>query len=51
MSYTAMQSFRKIAYSIPPQVPIVLETVIPEDQIYEQLKLVPAVFTNSGMAG
>ncbi len=42
ISYTAMRSFRKVAGLIPPQVPIILETVIPEDQIERQLALAEA---------
>ncbi len=44
ISYTAMQAFRKVADLIPPHVPIVLETVIPETQIATQLELAAAVF-------
>lgn len=49
ISFTAMQSFRSVAELVPPQVPIVLETVVPEDQIVEQLQLAKAVFINSGV--
>jgi hypothetical protein len=51
MSYTAMQSFRKVGHLIPPEVPIVLETVIPEEQMYEQIQLAAAVFAKSEKAG
>jgi hypothetical protein len=44
ISFTAMRSFRKVADLISPDVPIILETVIPEDQILEQLQLAAAVF-------
>ncbi|MCI0723828.1 MAG: hypothetical protein L0338_33450 [Acidobacteria bacterium] len=44
ISFTAMQSFHKVADLIPPGIPIILETVIPEDQILEQLQLAAAVF-------
>jgi hypothetical protein len=49
ISYTAMQSFRKIADLVPSHVPIILETVIPETQIAEQLELAAAVFSNSSI--
>jgi hypothetical protein len=44
MSFTAVQSFRKVSDLIPKGTPIILETVIPEDQIIEQLGLAAAVF-------
>jgi hypothetical protein len=48
ISFTAVQAFRKVADLIPPGTPIILETVIPEDQIVEQLQLAASVFQRSG---
>jgi hypothetical protein len=48
MSFTALRAFQKVADLIPPGIPIILETVIPEDQIVEQLHLAAAVFRMSG---
>ena len=48
ISFTAVQSFRKVADLIPAGTPIILETVIPEDQIVEQLRLAAAVFLRAG---
>lgn len=42
ISFTALQAFRKVAHLIPQDVPIILETVISEQQIDEQLKLAQA---------
>jgi hypothetical protein len=39
MSVTAIVAFRKVAHLIPPDVPIILETVIPEKMIDSQLAL------------
>jgi hypothetical protein len=47
ISYTAMRSFQKVADLIPCETPIILETVIPEDQMSEQLQLATAVFQGS----
>lgn len=47
LSYTAIQSFRRVADLIPPNVPIVLETPVAEDHMDEQLQLAAAVFTPS----
>jgi hypothetical protein len=44
ISFTAARSFHKVADLIPTGIPIILETVIPEDQILEQLRLAAAVF-------
>lgn len=45
ISFTAVNSFRKVAHLIPPDTPIILETVIEEDQIDSQLALADAALT------
>jgi hypothetical protein len=44
VSFTAARSFHKVAHLIPNGIPIILETVIPEDQIVEQLRLAAGMF-------
>jgi hypothetical protein len=45
ISYTALRAFRKVAHLVPDHVPIVLETVIPEQQIEAQLALAASALT------
>jgi hydrogenase maturation factor len=44
ISFSAMQAFRRVADLIPEEIPIILESVIPEEQIREQIQLAEAVF-------
>jgi hypothetical protein len=44
ISFTAFHSFRKVAHLVPPEVPLILETIIAEDQIEAQMRLAEAVF-------
>jgi hypothetical protein len=39
MSVTAINAFRKVAHLIPPETPIILETVIPESMVEAQIAL------------
>jgi hypothetical protein len=39
ISFTALNSFRKVAHLIPPDVPVILETPVVPDQIETQLHL------------
>ena len=39
ISFTALNSFRKIAHLIPPATPIVLETIVAEEEIWPQVAL------------
>jgi hypothetical protein len=39
MSVTAIHAFRKVAHLIPPNTPVVLETVIPEELVDAQMAL------------
>jgi hypothetical protein len=45
ISFTAQTAFRRVAHLIPPQVPLILEMVIPEDQIDSQLALAAEALT------
>jgi hypothetical protein len=47
ISFTALNGFRKVAPLIPPGVPIILETVIPEDRMDSQLALAKAALVPS----
>jgi hypothetical protein len=46
ISFTAQTAFRRVAHLIPPQVPLILEMVIPEDQIETQMALAAEALTD-----
>ena len=48
MSQAAIGAFRKVAQLIPPTVPIILETAVPDRMMEEQLALAKTVFVNAG---
>ncbi|MCI0335170.1 MAG: hypothetical protein L0228_18330 [Planctomycetes bacterium] len=50
MSFTALAAFRKVADLVPADVPIILETVIPESQIEQQIRLAESVFERQALA-
>lgn len=47
MSMTAISAFRKIAHLIPPDVPIVLESVVSPDQIDREVKIAGFVLSRA----
>jgi hypothetical protein len=50
MSFTALAAFRKVADMLPEDVPVILETVVPEGQIELQMRLAQSVFDRVAMA-
>jgi len=46
MSVTAVSAFRKVAGLIPPEVPIVLESVVGESRIEQEIQLAESVLRN-----
>ncbi len=51
ISFTAMNSFRKVAQLIRQDVAIILEAVVPPDQIEAQLILAKEALSIAGQAG
>jgi sugar phosphate isomerase/epimerase len=45
ISFTAQTAFRRVAHLVPPQVPLILEMVIPEDQIDTQMAIAAEALT------
>jgi hypothetical protein len=50
LSLTALTAFREVAHLLPDEVPIILETVVPEGQIDKQVRLALSVFEKKAIA-
>jgi hypothetical protein len=51
MSVTAIIAFRKVAHLIPPETPIILETVIPESMIDAQITVAESALVQAWPGG
>jgi hypothetical protein len=47
LNYTAVSAFRKVAYLVPPTVPLILETPIAAEQMQAQVALARETFANT----
>jgi hypothetical protein len=50
LSLTALTAFREVAHLLPDDVPIILETVVPEDQIDKQVRLAASIFERTALS-
>ena len=51
ISFAAFSAFRRVAPLIPPEVPVILETIVPEGQINQQIALAWAALSGLPVRG